>query len=242
MIALHKPLYMEEGLMKLDEIRKLARGSKINSIDRCDKLERYTFCVVDTMPDHMVLESLKIAGDVMVERLGWKKGSELTVKESLDDNRFSIVTICVDKRIWNCDISHDKDGSVITIPNYNKVKNILGLRIDLEYNCLKENQRLHLLRVIKSAFLEKCKWPSNSSVFLERDMWKAIWILQIQDGIGNILFVPSSDKMVEMNKVIRFDIPHYDAGKLNKEQYERFIHLMLNKSVIKEEGDKKNED
>ena len=33
-----------------------------------------------------------------------------------------------------------------------------------------------------------------------------------------------------------------NAGKLNKEQYERFIHLMLDKSVIKEEGDKKNED
>lgn len=33
-----------------------------------------------------------------------------------------------------------------------------------------------------------------------------------------------------------------NAGKLNKEQYERFIHLMLDKSVMKEEGDKKNED
>lgn len=33
-----------------------------------------------------------------------------------------------------------------------------------------------------------------------------------------------------------------NAGKLNKEQYERFIHLMLDKSVIKEEGDRKNED
>jgi len=197
--------------MKLDEIRKLARGSKINSIDRCDKLERYTFCVVDTMPDRMVMESLKIAGEVMVERLGWKSGSELTVKESLDSNRFSIATICIDKRIWNCNISHDEDGSVITIPNYDTVKNMLGYRVEIGVKSF-ENPLVGLaMQAIKNVLTENCSWPSTTSIGIDKDVLKAIWILQIQDGRRNILSVPCSDRMVDSNSMFIFDIPHYNS-------------------------------
>lgn len=211
MIALHKPLGTERDLMKLDEIRRLARGSAIIPVDRCDKLERYTFCIVDTMPDRMVMKSLKIAGEVMVERLGWKKGSELTVKESLDDNRFSIATICTNKRIWNCNISHDEDGSVITIPNYNTVKHMLGYRVEIGAKSF-ENPIVGLaMQAIKNVLTENCSWPSTTSIGIDKDVLKAIWILQIQDGRRNILSVPCSDRMVDSNSMFIFDIPHYNS-------------------------------
>ena len=200
--------------MKLDELRRLARGSKINSVDRCDELERYTFCIVDTMTNHMVMESLKIAGEVMVKRLGWKRGSELTVKESLDSNRFSIisiVTICIDKRIWNCNISHDEDGSVITIPNYNIVKNMLGYRLEIGAESF-ENPLVGLtMQAIKNFLTENCSWPSTTSIGIDRGLLEAILILQIQDGRRNILSVPCSDSMVDSNSMFIFDIPHYNS-------------------------------
>lgn len=220
MIGLHKPLDTEEDLMKLDDLRGIAktgiyRGSRTKCL-KSEDMEFFHLMLDEKMNEEEVTNQLKYVSVVMVDSLGWKSGTHFILKESLNDDLFSSAVILMKKErvgsVWICDIEKRKGYCLIEIPHYDLVKKMLGVRISIDPKFFGTEKMVGFLEVLrKKVLIETCKWPSTTLVAMDRDIFRRVTNIHVQDGNGSTLVVPASDRVVEKDGAFDFDFPHYES-------------------------------
>lgn len=204
--------------MKLEDLRAIAK----TSIDpkkenfRNKDLPSFTLTIDETESNKEITKKIKCASIIMSDYLEWKAGTHFILKEGLDVNKFSSAILLMKKsrvgKVWICKIQYKGNACVIEIPHYQSVKDKLGIRISIDPKFFGTERMVGFLEIVrKKVLIETCEWPSTTLIAMDKDIFRRVTIFSVQDGKGNSIVVPASEKAIGTKDTFDFDFPHYHS-------------------------------
>lgn len=208
--------------MNIDDLRKQFKRSiydhRIKTgptpLDRC-----FVFALsVEPMNSERNQESLKEAALFAYEELGWIKGTSLEFTEYPDENdihRYYAVKMVSNSepiRVWLCEYKAVyRDVIDVTIPSFEAVKNLLGVRLMVANSILSEPLADRVIKDEITRLTEDyCEWPFSTCLTTDTSPGKINWI-GLRDGDSQARVSAEVDIY---KQCFSFDIPHYnDCGR-----------------------------